>query len=286
MENLDKKNDQFGKLMADSVTFSYVDGDITPIPSGHIVPWRCMPTLNLSYIEGYNVLLHLHDDQVIRVKSGETLCISPWVKHKITTEKVHKGVSHWSHTSFYILEGVDVFSYLDTPWMIRGETARRIGLINKELKKTTSLNATHWAQLLRQKSLGLELLALVVENSTPKHENSHVSEQFHQLSPSLEYLAEHFKEPIYHESLAKLCHLSISRYHTVFKEFTGMSPGKYLQNMRLRKAQSLLLKGELSVKMAAFEVGYPDEFHFSRQFQKRFGCSPSKIRLLAQSNSM
>ena len=93
-------------------------------------------------------------------------------------------------------------------------------------------------------------------------------------------------EPIYHERLASLCNLSTSRFHTIFKKLTGMAPISYLQHMRLRKARTLLLNSGSQIKKVAFEVGYADEFHFSRQFQKYFGCSPSKMRLVARHYSM
>ena len=82
------------------------------------------------------------------------------------------------------------------------------------------------------------------------------------------------KRPIYHEQLAQLCRLSPSRFHAVFRDI----PGGYLQDLRLRKAQSLLLSTGEAVKTVAARVGYPDEFHFSRLFRKRFGQAPSAFR--------
>ena len=66
----------------------------------------------------------------------------------------------------------------------------------------------------------------------------------------------------------------------------GMAPGRYLQDLRLRKARSRLLSGDLAIKSVAAEVGYPDEFHFSRLFRKRFGRSPSEHRRIARDHRM
>ena len=60
------------------------------------------------------------------------------------------------------------------------------------------------------------------------------------------------------------------------KQLTGLSPAKYLQEVRLEKAMTLLVcKAYNSVSRVAVEVGYSDTRSFSRSFKNRFGKSPS-----------
>ena len=60
------------------------------------------------------------------------------------------------------------------------------------------------------------------------------------------------------------------------KQLTGLSPAKYLQEVRLEKAMSYLNTRTFnSVFKVALEVGYSDSRTFSRNFKSRYGKSPS-----------
>lgn len=61
------------------------------------------------------------------------------------------------------------------------------------------------------------------------------------------------------------------------KQLTGLSPAKYLQEVRLEKAMTYLNnKTYNSVAKVALEVGYSDSRTFSRNFKSRYGKSPSE----------
>jgi signal transduction histidine kinase/DNA-binding response OmpR family regulator len=61
------------------------------------------------------------------------------------------------------------------------------------------------------------------------------------------------------------------------KRLTGLTPVKYLQELRLDRARELMEENsEVSVQKVASEIGYQDVRSFSRIFKKRFGISPSE----------
>lgn len=66
--------------------------------------------------------------------------------------------------------------------------------------------------------------------------------------------------------------------YAVFKKLTGFSPKDYLIYYRMRKASELLMETDLSVEKVATAVGYGDQFHFSKEFKKNVGFSPSEYR--------
>ena len=68
-------------------------------------------------------------------------------------------------------------------------------------------------------------------------------------------------------------------YHK-FKVLTGRSPSKYLNDLRIRQSQSLLIKTDMSVAEIAMNVGIPDQFYFSRLFRSVTGTSASEYRKL------
>jgi len=55
-------------------------------------------------------------------------------------------------------------------------------------------------------------------------------------------------------------------------------PSRYLHELRMREASRILVETNLSVKQISKEVGYEDEFHFSRRFHAYTGMPPSKYR--------
>lgn len=267
------------------VTFHHHAGAVTDIHAGHSLAWRRLANLVLAHITGYDAFIETEGGKAAAIRSGEVICIRPWVAHRVTTNN-KDGVSRWSHSTFMVFGNVDVFTFYDPPSVIRGDRARRIGELNEELSLLAAAREDSWVRHLRQQSLGLELLALVLECSTPRSGADRIASQLGRLDPALDHINTHLAEAIYIHKVAALCGMSTSRFHAAFKESVGMAPGKFVQDLRLRKAQALLATSDQPVKAVAAAVGYPDEFHFSRLFSARFGRSPSEHRRQAREHRM
>jgi AraC-like DNA-binding protein len=80
------------------------------------------------------------------------------------------------------------------------------------------------------------------------------------------------------QQLADMANLSLSRFRTLFKAYTGQSVICYQNRLRINKAKNLLLSGECSVREAAREVGIHDHYYFSRLFKSLTGHIPSYYR--------
>ncbi len=77
---------------------------------------------------------------------------------------------------------------------------------------------------------------------------------------------------------AGLCHLSVGRFAHLFKESTGRSPGRYLQEIRVNAALELLAGTDLSVSEVAQAVGVEDVNYFCRMIKKHTGRTPKTQR--------
>ena len=74
--------------------------------------------------------------------------------------------------------------------------------------------------------------------------------------------------------------LEISRRQLLrrLKALTGISPNKYIQEVRLQEARRLLEAKEVKmVKQVARKVSFQDERYFSKLFRERFGKQPSDL---------
>ena len=78
--------------------------------------------------------------------------------------------------------------------------------------------------------------------------------------------------------LAESVNLSPSRLHQLFKNATGTSPARHLKSLRLAEAKRLLETTFLSVKEIRISVGMDDESHFTRDFRRAYGCTPTEYR--------
>ncbi|MDF2921894.1 MAG: AraC family transcriptional regulator [Paenibacillaceae bacterium] len=67
-----------------------------------------------------------------------------------------------------------------------------------------------------------------------------------------------------------LCH--------IFKKYSGLSIFTYIHQLRIQRAQYLLLNSELEVKQIAESVGFADPYYFSRLFKRFSLCSPTDFR--------
>ncbi|OQA88993.1 MAG: HTH-type transcriptional activator RhaR [Lentisphaerae bacterium ADurb.Bin242] len=65
---------------------------------------------------------------------------------------------------------------------------------------------------------------------------------------------------------------------TLFKKYAGMSPMKYLKQLRLDYAKHLLEDKNLQIKEVARLCGYRSQLYFSNDFHRAAGCSPKEYR--------
>lgn len=60
-----------------------------------------------------------------------------------------------------------------------------------------------------------------------------------------------------------------------FQKEVGVSPLKYMTQLRMKRASALLKDGLYSIAEIAERCGFSDALYFSRAFKKYFGCSPT-----------
>lgn len=99
------------------------------------------------------------------------------------------------------------------------------------------------------------------------------------VAKSIEFMKNHLREPLKIATLAGLVSLSRSHYTTLFQRVTGYAPLSYLNHLRMQRAVQLLNTTDLSIKQISDQLGFCDQFYFSRAFAKMHNHSPSEHRL-------
>jgi AraC-like DNA-binding protein len=72
--------------------------------------------------------------------------------------------------------------------------------------------------------------------------------------------------------------VSYSLFRKLFKEYTGLSPSTYQQELRLLRAKELLSTTDLSIKEIAYRLNFDSPDYFSAKFKAKMGCKPSDIK--------
>ena len=98
------------------------------------------------------------------------------------------------------------------------------------------------------------------------------------IRPVLRYIDTHYSGDFNMDRMAELCLMSPAQFRRSFRETMGISPLKYLNQLRIRKACMMLSIGNDSVLNIAAAVGLPSISSFNRNFQKETGMSPREYR--------
>lgn len=98
------------------------------------------------------------------------------------------------------------------------------------------------------------------------------------VAQAIRYIQDHYHEPLLVEEIARYVGLNRSYLSTLFKQYTGLSPIKYLQTFRMTRAAHLLSLTQLSVSAVAYSCGYQETESFHKAFKQHTGLSPKRYR--------
>ncbi len=77
---------------------------------------------------------------------------------------------------------------------------------------------------------------------------------------------------------AALCNMSPAHFHRRFKQANGASPMQWVRVERINAAKYLLSATADPISTVGRRCGYPDPYHFSREFTRTTGVTPTRFR--------
>ena len=93
-----------------------------------------------------------------------------------------------------------------------------------------------------------------------------------------QYIDQHSGEDIKVSELAALCGMSYSYFAKNFREIYGQSCKKYIESIRLLKAEDMLLFTSFDLNYISQETGFSDCSHLIHAFKAKYGTTPHQYR--------
>jgi len=100
--------------------------------------------------------------------------------------------------------------------------------------------------------------------------------QSNQITKSISWLRENYKEPLQVDELARQVNMATSTFHRHFRQVTTLSPLQFQKRLRLYEAQRLMMAENEDATIAALAVGYESPTQFNREYKRMFGEPPHR----------
>lgn len=134
---------------------------------------------------------------------------------------------------------------------------------------------------INQVTMGLLILQLM--NHMDKVETDDENREQKLVFSVLQYIENHYKDGELSQ-LANELHYDLYWLSREIKKQTGMTYTDLVQQKRLNQAAYLLKNTTMSVLEIGMAVGYENQSYFHRIFQRQFGTTPRKYRVIQKEN--
>ena len=154
--------------------------------------------------------------------------------------------------------------FFDENGIFRYSFTEELNIYIKQLFSSSSLSAT--------KAMGMFLILMSMhEEPEPLSKNMYVKE-------AKNYIKNNLHRAISISETAASLHISDRYLYNLFIRYEGISPKKYINDQRTKKACRMLSSVDCSVTQAAASVGFNDVLTFSRFFKKQTNMSPTSYK--------
>lgn len=97
------------------------------------------------------------------------------------------------------------------------------------------------------------------------------------LIEAVAFLEARIEEPFDLDACADQLKLSRRQIERLFNRYLGVTPVRYMNDLRLQRGRALLAETDMSVTEVAIACGYASTSHFSKSFRGKYGLSPYRF---------
>ena len=158
------------------------------------------------------------------------------------------------------------------PLLLHQDKAAELTGITRQLQKIAASDAAAPLKLAHLHLFLAYLFTSLPLMSRSRNPHSTMTDQV------LQYISEHFAEPLTLESTARA--LGISRIHLshIFSQQLHINFRQYINTLRIDRARTLLRNPSYSISQVAYQCGYGNQRTFHRAFLAQCGMPPNQFR--------
>lgn len=247
-------------------------------PSGYFFnaeKGRVLREYQLVYITRGRGLFSSESTSEKQVCKGRLMVLFPGQWH------TYRPLRQTGWTEYYIgFEGPVIDSLIVESFLSRRQQVLEVG-VNEELTSLFSraLKVAEEDKIFAQQHLAgivLHIIGLVL--SVSKNKEFEMSDIDVKIERAKIIMHENVAGDVDPEEIAMRLNISYSWFRRVFKEYTGYSPARYFQELKLRKAKELLIGTSLSAKEISYLLGFQSSEYFFSFFKRRTGFTPLGYR--------
>ncbi|WP_151718964.1 helix-turn-helix domain-containing protein [Gemmobacter serpentinus] len=228
-------------------------------------------------------------DHVARYGDGDLVLLGPnlphaWQSERGSAEGIHRAIVCW-FTRDWIEALIALLPEMHLLRPLLSEASRG-------LEFGPDLTARLKPRLLALGSLPpagqvLELQAILIEMaqtaerralSSGEIRTGEIARDRRRMERVLQWLHEHYRQPLRLAPLCDLAHLTPSQLQRIFRRSTRMTISQYVGQLRIGQACQLLAQTDHPMAHIALECGFSDAAHFARQFRQARAMTPRDYR--------
>jgi len=233
--------------------------------------YDCINRINAGFIVITNGKGHFKTESYEKdLKQGDVLIID-----KIDKYSIYSLDDNFSYVTmaFSLGEG-QRFRAFNIPYRVNLNYEEIINPLLSELLEVWKIKPLNY----KIKARGiLNDLLLEVTNKTMK--KFLLNEKFTEIYSTIEYINANYNKNINLDDVALMAGYSSSHYRKKFKEYLGISPQKYIENIRIDSAKEMIKSEMFTFSEIAEKLGYCDIYHFSKDFKKNTGITPKQYQI-------
>jgi AraC-like DNA-binding protein len=267
--------------------------DVIPHGFGHQYGSGDFTTHGYRLTGDFEILFFIDGESHITVGSNKYLCkkgdfifIPPFVRHSIETTWENPHDNYWMHFDIDPLSSRQKFINLFThsgDYRIKIKNFEILRNIYKTLEGEYDSKQPGFLALFKASALYVIVQALKnIEINMDILENKKVNTNLQLLADRvLTHMDENISEVDSVKSVCRKFSISRTYLNNIFMNTIGVSPGKMIQYIKLKKAEHILLTTDKSIEEISDMLGYSSAGYFSNTFKKNYGVSPNIFRKIA-----
>jgi len=217
------------------------------------------------------------DKMAIDLRQGSCTLILPIQSYTVESSNKEAQLARFTFETFEV-EGMTL-NRIAHPPLLHGYPYHLLFSQVKQVLGNEALNNNQFCSSLSTLEMAMlqgrlqQILAMMVQLDEQANQLQH-EEKTKLVQQTVQYIEQHYDEDLTVEQLANMAGMVRWQYSQKFKILTGKKPTDYLTHVRINQAKKILSNSTEPLRKIARQIGFKDEYYFSRCFHKLTGNTP------------